>query len=110
MQIVLIFVLGLGLLCIKQYSNIKTIMHAQSYAFKLKIMLKKTRTDSFITVATSVLFSYCCISVIVTALLEYILILVVTGPAKLGTDYTPSHNRRYLSAGIECLHSVTIII
>ena len=39
--------------------------------------------------------------------------LYVTGPAKtghVGTNYTPSHNRSYLSIGIKYFHSVTCII
>ena len=35
----------------------------------------------------------------------------VTGPVKIGhvgTNYTPSHNRTYLNAGIGYLHSITI--
>ena len=37
----------------------------------------------------------------------------VTGPTKIGhvgTNYTPSHNRTYLSVEIEYLHSVTVVI
>ena len=42
-----------------------------------------------------------------------LVIINVTRPAKIGhvgTNYTPSHNRSYLSTGTEYLHSVTCII